>query len=62
VQSVRRPAPPAVIVLGVILILVGYLTGLGLLETIGLILLVVGVILWIAGGVGHPVAGRRFWW
>lgn len=50
------------IVLGVILLLIGWLVGLGILETIGLILLVVGLILLLLGGVGHPVGGRQWWY
>lgn len=50
------------IVLGIILILVGWLVGLGLLETIGLVLLVIGAVLLLLGGIGHPVGGRAYWW
>ncbi|WP_459545970.1 DUF6131 family protein [Nocardia sp. X0981] len=47
------------IVLGLILLVLGYLLGIGLLTTIGIILLVIGAVLAIAGAVGRPVAGRR---
>lgn len=50
------------IILGVILLVVGFLTGLSILWTIGVILLVVGAILWILGAMGHAVAGRRHYW
>ncbi|OBF86731.1 hypothetical protein A5791_20140 [Mycobacterium sp. 852002-51163_SCH5372311] len=50
-----------VIILGIILLVVGYFTGLSILYTIGGILVLVGVILWILGAVGRPVAGRRVW-
>jgi hypothetical protein len=50
-----------VIVLGIILLLVGYFTGLNILYTIGGILVLVGVVLWILGAVGRPVGGRRVW-
>jgi hypothetical protein len=49
------------IVLGIILIVVGYLVPVPILYTIGGILVVVGVILWILGAVGRPVGGRRYW-
>ena len=49
------------IVLGVILLLIGYFTGLSILYTIGGILLVIGVVLWILGAVGRPVGGRKVW-
>jgi hypothetical protein len=51
----------AVIVLGVILLLIGYFAAIPILYTIGGILIVVGVILWILGAVGRPVAGRKVW-
>ena len=50
------------IILGVILLLIGYFTGLSLLYTIGGILLVVGVVLWLLGAVGRPVGGRKAWY
>jgi hypothetical protein len=65
-------APPAerrertrqeMIVLGVILILVGYLLPVpAIIATIGWILLVIGVVLLILGQVGRPVGGRRYWY
>jgi len=50
------------IVLGVILLVLGLLLHLGILTTIGIILLVVGAVLFLLGSVGHPVAGRRHYW
>ncbi|WP_405709940.1 MULTISPECIES: DUF6131 family protein [unclassified Streptomyces] len=50
------------IILGVILLVVGFVTGVSILWTIGIILAVVGLILWILGGMGHAVAGRRHYW
>ncbi|MGW2827195.1 DUF6131 family protein [Streptomyces sp. NPDC001443] len=50
------------IILGVILLVIGFLTGIAILWTIGIILVVIGVILWILGAVGHSVAGRRHYW
>ena len=49
------------IVLGIILLLIGYFAGISILYTIGGILVVVGVILWILGAVGRPVGGRKVW-
>ena len=49
------------IILGIILLVIGYFTGISILYTIGGILLVIGIILWILGAVGHPVAGRKVW-
>ena len=50
------------IVLGVVLLILGAVFGIGILYTIGIILIVVGAILWILGAMGRPVAGRRYWW
>jgi hypothetical protein len=50
-----------VIILGIILLIIGYFTGLSILYTIGGILVVIGVVLWILGAVGRPVAGRKVW-
>ncbi|MER6104090.1 DUF6131 family protein [Streptomyces sp. NPDC001832] len=50
------------IVLGVILLVVGFVTGISILWTIGIILAVVGLILWVLGAMGHAVAGRRHYW
>ncbi|MEU3522641.1 DUF6131 family protein [Streptomyces sp. NPDC038707] len=50
------------IALGIILLIVGFVTGISILWTIGIILLVVGAILWILGSMGHAVGGRRHFW
>jgi hypothetical protein len=52
----------AMIILGVLLLVLGYFLGIGVLETIGLILLIVGVVLWLFGALGRPVGGRRAWY
>lgn len=50
------------IVIGVVLILLGYLLGIGIFYTVGTILLVVGLVLMLLGGIGHPVGNRRHWY
>jgi Family of unknown function (DUF6131) len=47
---------------GLILLLIGLVTGIGILWTIGVILLIVGAVLWILGAAGHSVRGRRHYW
>jgi uncharacterized membrane protein HdeD (DUF308 family) len=55
--------PEAVmLVLGVILLVLGFLLHISILWTIGIILVVIGAVLWIAGAMGRPVAGRRHYW
>lgn len=46
------------IILGVILIILGALLNVGILYTLGAVLAVVGVILWILGSMGRAVGGR----
>jgi hypothetical protein len=48
------------IALGIILLIIGFVTGISILWTIGIILLVVGAILWILGSMGHAVGGRGY--
>lgn len=47
------------IVFGLILLLIGFVTGIAILWTIGVIVLIVGIVLWILGAAGHAVGGRR---
>lgn len=46
------------IVLGLILLVVGWLTSISILTTIGVVLLVIGAILAVLGAVGKPIGGR----
>ena len=47
------------IILGIILFLVGLLAKIALLETVGIILIVVGAVLALLGNSGRAVGGRR---
>lgn len=47
------------IILGIILLIAGFLLKMSILWTIGIILLVVGAILAIVGSTGRAVGGRR---
>jgi hypothetical protein len=48
-----------VIALGIILMIIGFLAGIPLLWTIGVILLVMALALVVLGRLGHAVGGRR---
>jgi hypothetical protein len=48
--------------LGVLLLILGFLLDVGILWTLGIILLVVGVILFILGSMGRAVGGRPHYW
>ncbi|WEH38168.1 DUF6131 family protein [Streptomyces sp. NBC_01218] len=50
------------IVLGVILLVIGLITGLSFLWTIGIVLLVIGAVLFLLGATGRAVGGRRHYW
>jgi hypothetical protein len=50
------------IVVGLVLLLLGLLLSAPILWVVGLVLIAVGAILWIAGSAGHAVGGRRHYW
>jgi hypothetical protein len=50
------------IVLGVILLILGFVFGIGILWTIGIILVVLGLIFWVLGAMDRAVLGRRSWY
>ncbi|WP_308066757.1 DUF6131 family protein [Microtetraspora sp. AC03309] len=52
----------SMIVLGIILLILGFALGIYVLWAIGIVLLVIGVVLWILGALGHAVGGRRHYW
>lgn len=47
------------IVLGVILLIIGFIAAIPILWTVGIILVVVGLALELLGAMGHAVGGRR---
>ena len=50
------------IILGLICLILGLVLGIGILWTIGIILVVVGLILEVLGLMGRAVGGRRHYW
>jgi hypothetical protein len=50
------------LILGVVLLLLGMLLDVGILYTLGIILIVIGAVLFILGRVGRPVGGRSHYW
>lgn len=50
------------IILGVVLALLGALLDVPLLWTIGIIVALVGIVLWILGYAGRGYRGRRHYW
>lgn len=47
------------IIFGLILLLIGFVTGIAILWTIGVIVLIIGLVLWALGATGRAVGGRR---
>jgi hypothetical protein len=49
------------IVLGIILLVLGFLFKISILWTIGIVLLVIGAVLAVLGNTGRAIGGRRHW-
>lgn len=47
------------IILGVILLIIGFVSGIAVIWTTGIIIVVIGAILALLGMAGHAVGGRR---
>jgi hypothetical protein len=47
------------IILGIILLVIGFILKIAILWTIGIIVLIIGAILMLLGMAGHAVGGRR---
>jgi len=50
------------IILGVILLVIGFIAKIAILWSIGIILVVVGLILLVLGAMGRAVGGRRHYY
>lgn len=63
----RRPTTPTteglrVIILGIILLVIGFIAHISILWTVGIIVLVIGAILAIVGATGRLIGGRKHWY
>jgi hypothetical protein len=61
-QGRAELAGGSVIVLGIVLLVVGYFLAIPILWTLGIILVVIGVILVLLGTAGHAIGGRRHYY
>lgn len=50
------------IIFGLVLLVLGFLLGIPVLWTIGVVLMVAGAVLWILGSTGRAVGGRTHYW
>jgi Family of unknown function (DUF6131) len=50
------------IVIGLVLLLLGFFLSVPILWTLGLVVLVIGLILMVLGSTGRAIGGRRHYW
>jgi Family of unknown function (DUF6131) len=50
------------IVLGIILLIIGFVAKIAIIWTIGIVVLVIGAILALLGVAGREIGGRRHWY
>jgi hypothetical protein len=51
-----------VIVLGIVLLIVGFVAKVAIIWTLGIIVVVIGAILALLGLAGREIGGRRHWY
>jgi hypothetical protein len=47
------------IILGIVLLIVGIVAHIGIIETLGVILVVVGAVFFLLGSTGRAIGGRK---
>lgn len=47
------------IIFGLILLIIGFVAKIAILWTIGIIVLLIGLLLWVLGSMGRAVGGRK---
>jgi Family of unknown function (DUF6131) len=50
------------IILGIILLIIGFVANMPIVWTVGIVVLAVGLILVLLGAAGRQVGGRRHYW
>ena len=50
------------IILGIVLLIIGFLVKIPILWTVGIVVLVIGAILFLLGAAGREIGGRRHYW
>lgn len=58
----QRGHPMTMIIVGIILLLLGFVLSVPILWTLGLIVLVIGLILMVLGSTGRTIGGRSHYW
>ena len=50
------------IILGLLLLIIGFIAKIAIVWTIGIVVLILGLILLLLGSIGRGVGGRRHYW
>jgi hypothetical protein len=50
------------IILGLILLILGWVLGISILWTIGIIVLIIGIVFLVLGQMDRAVGGRKYWY
>ena len=50
------------IILGIILLILGWVLGISILWTIGIIVLIIGIVFLVLGQMDRAVGGRKYWY
>jgi Family of unknown function (DUF6131) len=50
------------IILGLILLIIGFIAKIAIVWTIGIVVLVLGLVLVLLGSIGRGIGGRRHYW
>ncbi len=50
------------VVFGLILLIIGAVLKIGILWELGVIILLIGLVLWVLGAMGHAVGGRKHYY
>jgi hypothetical protein len=50
------------IILGIILLIIGFVAKIAIIWTIGIVVLVLGLIAVLLGTMGHAIGGRKHFW
>ena len=50
------------IILGLILLILGWVLGISILWTIGIIVLIIGIVFLVRGQMDRAVGGRKYWY
>jgi uncharacterized membrane protein HdeD (DUF308 family) len=50
------------IILGILLLIIGFIAAVHIIWILGIIVVVVGAVVAIAGGTGRAIGGRKHWY